>query len=87
MNDVIGANARAEMSKVNGHGATAFALENEQLKYHALHLTEYDRVLVIDGDFLVLDPMDEIMNLDVDFIATYDPGLGSWGSLETAVCC
>ena len=36
-------------------------MAEEQLKYWGLTLTEFDRVLVLDADTMVLDPMDELI--------------------------
>eukprot|EP00928_Gymnodinium_smaydae_P089366 TRINITY_DN73341_c0_g1_i1.p1 TRINITY_DN73341_c0_g1~~TRINITY_DN73341_c0_g1_i1.p1 ORF type:complete len:432 (+),score=58.39 TRINITY_DN73341_c0_g1_i1:50-1345(+) len=62
-----------EQSRRSADGSFLFA--EEQIKYWGLHLTSYDRVLVLDADMLVLDPMDELMNLPDDFVGIYDTGL------------
>merc|ERR1719401_1299246 len=52
-----------------------FVLAEETLKYWGLAMTEYDRVLVIDADVLILSPMDELMERKEDIIGVYDHGL------------
>merc|ERR1719401_760400 len=52
-----------------------FVLAEETLKYWGLAMTEYDRVLVIDADVLILSPMDELMEREEDIIGVYDHGL------------
>jgi len=44
---------REELSKVLG--------ELEQLKYYGANFTEYDRVVVLDGDTIFLGPIDELL--------------------------
>uniref|UniRef100_A0A7S1W540 Hexosyltransferase n=1 Tax=Alexandrium catenella TaxID=2925 RepID=A0A7S1W540_ALECA len=48
--------AREELKKVLG----VF----EQLKYYGAGLTEYDRVVILDGDTMWLSPIDELFNYD-----------------------
>mmetsp|Transcript_70832 Transcript_70832/g.187875 ORF Transcript_70832/g.187875 Transcript_70832/m.187875 type:complete len:379 (-) Transcript_70832:109-1245(-) len=73
--------ARAEMGHTQGNGkGLTFALEEETIKYWGLALTEYDRVVVLDADTIVMDPMDELMELEDDFVGTYDFGVDCCGS-------
>lgn len=46
----------------------------ETLKYYGAALTEYDRVLVIDGDVLLLAPIDDLYTLpgNPSLVGTYD---------------
>lgn len=74
---------REAQRKRSSDGSFQFA--EEQIKYWGLHLTDYDRVLVLDADTLVLDPMDELMGLDEDFVGTYDHGLDVSGSISAPV--
>lgn len=84
--EIRGEGARHEMEKVQGNGGPHFALEAEQVKYYGLTLEEYDRVLVLDADTMILDPMDELMELeDRDFVGTYDWGLDSSGGRKLPV--
>lgn len=86
--EIQGANARHEMEKVQGNANIPhFALEAEQVKYYGLTLLEYDRVLVLDADTMILDPMDELMEQQTgrDFVGTYDFGLNVPGSLVPPV--
>merc|ERR1712232_225911 len=55
--------------------AFQFKMDEETIKYWGIAFTEYDRVLVIDADVLVMDAMDELMELEEDFIGVYDHGL------------
>eukprot|EP00927_Polykrikos_kofoidii_P082834 TRINITY_DN8338_c0_g1_i2.p1 TRINITY_DN8338_c0_g1~~TRINITY_DN8338_c0_g1_i2.p1 ORF type:complete len:490 (-),score=98.21 TRINITY_DN8338_c0_g1_i2:41-1510(-) len=52
-----------------------FVQSEEQIKYWGLTLTDFDRVLVLDADTMVLDPMDELMESSADLVGTYDFGL------------
>eukprot|EP00927_Polykrikos_kofoidii_P082836 TRINITY_DN8338_c0_g1_i4.p1 TRINITY_DN8338_c0_g1~~TRINITY_DN8338_c0_g1_i4.p1 ORF type:complete len:498 (-),score=99.21 TRINITY_DN8338_c0_g1_i4:50-1453(-) len=52
-----------------------FVESEEQIKYWGLALTDFDRVLVLDADTMVLDPMDELMENSADLVGTYDFGL------------
>jgi len=73
--------ARSEMGHTQGTGkGLTFALEEETVKYWGLSLTQFDRVLVLDADTIVLDPMDELMELQDDFVGTFDHGLDCCGS-------
>lgn len=75
---VQGAAAREHMSRTNGGDQRfKFKMEEETIKYWGLAQTEYDRVLVLDADTMVLDPMDELMEAESDFIGVYDHGLDS----------
>jgi len=79
--DIQSATARGEMGHTQGTGkGVTFALEEEQIKYWGLALTQFDRVLVLDADTIVLDPMDELMDLQDDFVGTFDHGLDCCGS-------
>jgi hypothetical protein len=69
--------AREEMGHTQGAKGMSFALEEETVKYWGLSLTQFDRVAVLDADTMVLDPMDELMELQDDFVGTYDHGLDS----------
>lgn len=62
-----------------------FSMAEETLKYWGLGMTEYDRVLVLDADVMVLDPMDELMERREDFVSTYDHGLDISGSTTPPV--
>lgn len=75
------AGARNEMGHTQGtEKGTTFALEEETIKYWGMAQTQFDRVLVLDADTLVLDPMDELMELPEDFAGVYDHGLDCCGS-------
>jgi len=79
--DIQSAIARGEMGHTQGTGkGVTFALEEEQIKYWGLALTQFDRVLVLDADTIVMDPMDELMELQDDFVGTYDFGVDCCGS-------
>lgn len=68
--------AREHMQRIMGTGASlTFLQSHETIKYWGLALTDYDRVLVLDADTMVLDPMDELMEREEDFVGTYDHGL------------
>merc|ERR1719235_781326 len=62
------------MAHVQGQGTkgATFALVQEAIKYHALGLTDYDRVLVLDLDTMILNPMDAMMDAEEDLVGTYD---------------
>jgi hypothetical protein len=78
---VQGKEAREHMQRVNGGDSRfQFAMAEETVKYWGMALTEYDRVLVLDADTMILDPMDELMEADADFVGTYDHGLDTHGS-------
>jgi hypothetical protein len=78
---VEGEMAREHMQRVNGGDARfQFTMAEETIKYWGMALTDYDRVLVIDADTMILDPMDELMESDADFLGTYDHGLDSGAS-------
>jgi hypothetical protein len=74
--------AREHMTRVMGHSSShnEFLMAHETIKYWGLTLRQYDRVLVLDADTMVLDPMDELMERGEDFIGTYDHGLDIKGS-------
>eukprot|EP00927_Polykrikos_kofoidii_P025934 TRINITY_DN23218_c0_g1_i1.p1 TRINITY_DN23218_c0_g1~~TRINITY_DN23218_c0_g1_i1.p1 ORF type:complete len:439 (-),score=47.45 TRINITY_DN23218_c0_g1_i1:30-1283(-) len=57
---------REPLSKVLG--------EKEQLKYYGAALTEFDRVLVLDGDVILVQSFDELFDLSVTpgLVGTYD---------------
>jgi hypothetical protein len=76
LSEIQSETARNEMSHTQGtvKGLT-FALEEETIKYWGLSLTQFDRVMVLDADTIILDPMDELMELPDDFVGTYDHGL------------
>merc|ERR1711971_1443209 len=64
------------MERVQGNDPRfRFPMAEETVKYWGIALMEYDRVLVIDADVMIFDPMDELMELPEDFIGTYDHGL------------
>jgi len=63
-----------------GDANSKFLMAEETLKYWPLSMTEYDRVLMLDADVMVLDPMDELMERKEDFVGTYDHGLDIAGS-------
>jgi hypothetical protein len=65
---------REEMQHVQGHGnkGASFSLIEESIKYQAIGLTEYDRVLILDLDTMILHPMDAIMDAREDVVGTYD---------------
>lgn len=68
--------AREHLERIQGHGqGNTFSMADELLKYWGMAMTEYDRVLVIDADVVILQPMDEIMGLEEDFLGVYDHGL------------
>eukprot|EP00929_Paragymnodinium_shiwhaense_P046836 TRINITY_DN23828_c0_g1_i1.p1 TRINITY_DN23828_c0_g1~~TRINITY_DN23828_c0_g1_i1.p1 ORF type:complete len:440 (+),score=72.97 TRINITY_DN23828_c0_g1_i1:82-1320(+) len=70
--------AREHMERVQGqHGGKGYAFKqaDETVKYWGLGLVEYDRVLVLDADTMVLDPMDELMERSEDFVGVRDHGL------------
>lgn len=74
--EIQGKEVKEQMSRVMGNDARfQFSMEEEQLKYWGLSLTDYDRVLVLDADTMILDPMDELFDRQEDFIGTYDIGL------------
>merc|ERR1719359_1320936 len=75
--EIMGKEAREAFSRVQGSGdeSNKFLMAEETLKYWPLSLTEYDRVLTLDADVMVLDPMDELMERKEDFVGTYDHGL------------
>lgn len=55
LDEIKNEEGREILSKVLG--------ENEELKYYGANFTEYDRVLVVDGDTLFVKPIDELMDL------------------------
>jgi hypothetical protein len=68
--------ARQHMERRQGSDSRfQFLMEEETIKYWGVAMTDYDRVLVLDADFMILDPMDELMEADADFIGIYDHGL------------
>jgi hypothetical protein len=67
--------ARKAMGHTQGAKGMSFALEEETVKYWGLSLTQFDRVVVLDADTMVLDPMDELIELPDDFVGTYDHDL------------
>lgn len=75
--EIMGKEAKEAFSRVQGSGdeSNKFLMAEETLKYWPLSLTEYDRVLTLDADVMVLDPMDELMERKEDFVGTYDHGL------------
>jgi len=76
---VRGKEVRAQFARTQGSGDknNQFSMAEETLKYWPLSMTEYDRVLTLDADVMVLDPMDELMECREDFVGTYDHGLDS----------
>jgi len=72
--------ARKEMEHVQGGDNNHFALEEETIKYWGMALMDYDKVLVLDADTMVLDPMDELFERDEDLVGVYDHGLDCCGS-------
>jgi hypothetical protein len=81
LSEIQSAVARNEMGHTQGNGkGLTFALEEETIKYWGLGLTQFDRVLVLDADTIVMDPMDELMELQDDFVGTYDFGVDCCGS-------
>eukprot|EP00929_Paragymnodinium_shiwhaense_P089530 TRINITY_DN49672_c0_g1_i2.p1 TRINITY_DN49672_c0_g1~~TRINITY_DN49672_c0_g1_i2.p1 ORF type:complete len:437 (-),score=109.58 TRINITY_DN49672_c0_g1_i2:152-1462(-) len=58
--------ARDALSKVLG--------DKEELKYYGAGLTSYDRVVVMDGDTLMLKPVDELFQISrkAGLVGTYD---------------
>lgn len=75
---IKGRMAREHMARVqgsNGGKGFAFTQADETIKYWGLALTDYDRVLVLDADTVILDPMDELMERDEDFVGVRDHGL------------
>lgn len=81
LSDIQSDQARSEMGHTQGTGkGLTFALAEETIKYWGIAQTQFDRVLVLDADTLVLDPMDELMDLREDFVGTYDHGLDCCGS-------
>jgi hypothetical protein len=72
---------RREMAHVQGQGSkgSSFSLLEECIKYQAIGLTEYDRVLVLDLDTIILDPMDAIMDAKEDLVGTYDVAMEGGG--------
>lgn len=78
---VQGTDAREHMQRVNGDDKRfQFKMEEETIKYWGMTQTDYDRVLVLDADTMVLSPMDELMEAEADFVGTYDHGLDSAAS-------
>jgi len=79
---VKGKEVRSQFARTQGAGDknNQFSMAEETLKYWPLSMTEYDRVLTLDADVMVLDPMDELMERKEDFVGTYDHGLDSAGS-------
>jgi hypothetical protein len=73
------------MSKTNGPQIAGLHFEqaDETIKYWGLADTRYDRVLVLDADVLVLDPMDELLERGEDFVGVYDHGLD--GGLDSVM--
>merc|ERR1719387_640920 len=82
INPTKGKDVREAFLKVQGEGDenNKFLMADETLKYWPLTFTEYDRVLMLDADVMVLDPMDELMERREDFVGTYDHGLDVEGS-------
>lgn len=73
--EIEGAFLREKIAKNGCCGAS------ELLKLYAWLLTEYHRVVHLDMDSLVLQPMDELYDRDgVDFIYTCDYGMMTPGS-------
>jgi len=75
--EICDAMSQEHMQRVMGHSSAhnTFLMAHETIKYWGLSFTNFDRVLVLDADTMVLDPMDELMERDEDFIGTYDHGL------------
>jgi len=68
--------AQEHLERVQGkNGPFKFLMAEETVKYWGVALTEYDRVLVLDADVMIIEPMDELFELDADFIGIYDHGL------------
>eukprot|EP00928_Gymnodinium_smaydae_P004468 TRINITY_DN11517_c0_g4_i1.p2 TRINITY_DN11517_c0_g4~~TRINITY_DN11517_c0_g4_i1.p2 ORF type:complete len:424 (-),score=105.79 TRINITY_DN11517_c0_g4_i1:35-1306(-) len=78
-------NAAVREAQLKRSSDGSFQFAEEQIKYWGLYMTEYDRVLVLDADSLVLDPMDELMELPEDFVGTYDHGLDVPNSVSPPV--
>eukprot|EP00928_Gymnodinium_smaydae_P042536 TRINITY_DN28618_c0_g1_i3.p1 TRINITY_DN28618_c0_g1~~TRINITY_DN28618_c0_g1_i3.p1 ORF type:complete len:407 (+),score=48.78 TRINITY_DN28618_c0_g1_i3:54-1274(+) len=73
--------AREHMERVQGSDPRfQFQMAEETIKYWGLAFTQYDRVLVMDADMLIVDPMDELMERPEDFIDVYDHGLDLEGN-------
>jgi len=84
--EIQGSDARTAMERVQGTGkGLTFAQAEENIKYWGLSLTQFDRVLVLDADTIVLDPMDELMELQDDFVGTYDHGLDCCPNMPSAI--
>jgi len=69
INEVQTATGRRTLAQVLG--------EFEELKYYGAAFTEYDRVLIVDGDTLFLQPIDELLDLSPEpgMVGTYDYGM------------
>eukprot|EP00927_Polykrikos_kofoidii_P077807 TRINITY_DN74712_c0_g1_i1.p1 TRINITY_DN74712_c0_g1~~TRINITY_DN74712_c0_g1_i1.p1 ORF type:complete len:603 (-),score=119.10 TRINITY_DN74712_c0_g1_i1:68-1876(-) len=66
LSEVKNPSARSALSKVLG--------EREELKYYGAAFTEFDRVLLVDGDVVLLQPFDELFDLSASpgMVGTYD---------------
>jgi hypothetical protein len=79
---------KKELAHVQGQGTkgASFSLIEECIKYHALTLTDYDRVLILDLDTMILNPMDAMMDVKEDLVGTYDVAMeGKLGNVVPVV--
>ena len=53
--------ARYHFAQNGTEGGASMPLRLELIKYHAFAMTDFDHVFLLDGDTLVLDPMDELV--------------------------
>jgi len=77
--EVRDATTKKELMHIQGNGlkGASFSLVEEGIKYQALGLTEYDRVLMLDLDTMILQPMDAIIDAKEDLVGTYDVAMES----------
>jgi len=74
----------AEMKDLHARGTLSGGLgQYEQLKYYGAALVEYDRVVVMDADTMVLGHIDELFDSqhDVSLIGVYDHEMDIQSSL------
>jgi len=69
---------RREIEKNCGPGHFRDCMEVEMMKLFAISLTEYDRVVFLDSDLLILGSFEELLFDSQPLVATYDHELDFW---------